>query len=133
MKHQLRSRFDQTYERAIVDRFHKLYYDRGISLRTRWLGTPVQKLPLDLWLMQELIVELRPDLIVETGTAAGGSALFYATVMDVLDHGRIVSVDIDSDPAGRPIRESSTSAARPPTHRSSSSSAHGRQKPRPSS
>jgi cephalosporin hydroxylase len=63
------------------------------------LGTPVLKLPLDLWLFQELIVELRPDLLVETGTFAGGSALYYATVMEAIGAGRVVSIDVDIDPA----------------------------------
>jgi cephalosporin hydroxylase len=63
------------------------------------LGTPVLKLPLDLWLFQELIVELRPDLLVETGTFAGGSALYYATVMEAIGTGRVISIDVDSDPA----------------------------------
>jgi cephalosporin hydroxylase len=83
----------------VCDRFHKLYYDSRAWERTRWLGTPVLKLPFDLWLLQELIVELRPDLIVETGTFAGGSALYYASVMDAIGHGRVVSIDIDDDPA----------------------------------
>jgi cephalosporin hydroxylase len=95
----VRSRLRSLYQDALCDRFHKLYYDSRIWERTRWLGTPVQKLPLDLWLFQELIVELRPDLIIETGTFAGGSALFYASVMDALGDGHIVTVDIDADPA----------------------------------
>lgn len=95
----MKVQLDRAYERALCDRFHKLYYDRGVWLNTRWLATPVQKLPLDLWLFQELIVELRPDLLVETGTLKGGSALFYATVMDALGHGSIVTVDIETDQA----------------------------------
>ena len=95
----LNVQLEQAYERALCDRFHKLYYDTGVWKRTQWLATPVQKLPLDLWLFQELIVELRPDLLIETGTLKGGSALFYATVMDALVHGRIVTVDIEADEA----------------------------------
>src|SRR5580704_14237273 len=57
----------------IIDRFHQIYYDdgpaRGATWRkTTWLGTTVWKCPLDLWLYQELIHRLRPDLIIETGT-----------------------------------------------------------------
>jgi cephalosporin hydroxylase len=44
-------------------------------------------------LYQEIISELRPALVVETGTYMGGSALFMATVMDALDSGRVVSID----------------------------------------
>ena len=55
---------------------------------------PTQKCPLDLWIYQELLYELRPDLIIETGTYSGGSAMYLASICDLLDHGRIVSVDI---------------------------------------
>lgn len=60
VKRALKSRFNRAYERTVIDRFHKPYYNSGIPLHTRWLGTLVQKLPRDLWLMQELIVELAP-------------------------------------------------------------------------
>ena len=90
-------------EREIVDRFHELYYDskERTWANTRWLGTPTQKCPLDLWVYQELLVKLRPDLIVETGTADGGSALYLASMCDLIGNGRIISIDI-ADPGGRP-------------------------------
>jgi len=74
--------------------FHKLYYG------TRWhggpwLGVPTWKCPLDMMVFQELIFERRPDLIIETGTAFGGSALFMASICDLMDHGSIISIDID--------------------------------------
>jgi cephalosporin hydroxylase len=78
--------------------FHRLYYE--LSWRTwtntYWLGVNVYKTPLDLWVYQELIVSLRPQLIVETGTAAGGSALFLATVCDAIGSGEILTVDTES-------------------------------------
>jgi len=60
----------------------------------RWMGRPIWQYPLDAWLMQEVIAELRPDLIVETGTYQGGSAYFFACVCDLLGRGEIVSIDI---------------------------------------
>lgn len=82
--------------RATVDRFHRLYYGHsGRTWRnTRWLDVPLQKCPLDLWVYQELLSEIRPELVVETGTFAGGSALFLASCMDLLGHGRVLSIDI---------------------------------------
>jgi cephalosporin hydroxylase len=62
---------------------------------------PTWKVPLDLWVYQELLWELRPGLVVETGTAHGGSALYLATLCQTLGHGRVVSVDIGHRP-GRP-------------------------------
>lgn len=84
-----------------VERFHRLYYDsKGFGATwddTRWLGVPVLKCPFDLWTYQELVTELRPDLIVETGTYDGGSAFFLASLCDLVGNGEIVSVDIAYD------------------------------------
>jgi cephalosporin hydroxylase len=82
----------------IAASFHRLYHARGSTTynNTRWLGSRVQQLPLDMWVFQEIIYETRPDVIVETGTFHGGSALYYASLFDVLGHGRVVTVDIDA-------------------------------------
>jgi len=80
----------------VVRRFHRLYYmtSRRTWRNTFFLGVPIAKCPLDLWVYQEIINEVRPDLIVETGTAHGGSALYMATLCDLVGRGRVVSVDI---------------------------------------
>lgn len=97
-------RFAETAH-SVSDVFHTLYYAAaargGTWLDTRWLGVPVLKCPLDLWVYQEILFEVRPDLIVETGTAAGGSALYLASLCDVLGAGRIVTIDIEPN-ADRP-------------------------------
>jgi cephalosporin hydroxylase len=54
---------------------------------------PCLKCPLDLWIYQEILWEVRPDLVIETGTHLGGSALFLAGVMDAIGHGEVVSID----------------------------------------
>lgn len=59
-----------------------------------WLGTVVRKLPTDLWTYQEILTERRPDYILETGTWYGGSALFLASVCQLLSHGLVVSIDL---------------------------------------
>ena len=91
-------------ERRVVDAFHRLYYDRHETTwtSTSWLGTIVLKCPLDLWNYQEILVETKPDLIVETGTHLGGSALYMAGVCDLIGSGRIVTVDLVDRP-GRPV------------------------------
>ncbi len=76
----------------VTDEFHRIYM--AAMPKTHWLGVSAVKCPLDLWIYQELIFELKPDLIVECGTASGGSALFLATICDVLNSGRIVTIDI---------------------------------------
>jgi cephalosporin hydroxylase len=89
--------FQRPLEASIVWAFHRLYYNSGSRTwsNTYWLGTQTQKCPLDLWIYQELLNELRPAAIVETGTASGGGALFLASVCDLLGHGEIVTVDIE--------------------------------------
>jgi cephalosporin hydroxylase len=60
-----------------------------------WLGKQIWQPPLDLWTLQEVIVELRPSVLLETGTNQGGSALFYAHLFDSLGSGRVITVDIE--------------------------------------
>jgi cephalosporin hydroxylase len=56
------------------------------------------KLPFDAIVIQEIIAETLPDLIIETGTAKGGSALFYASIMEMLGTlGTVVTIDIISE------------------------------------
>jgi len=91
---------------TIVDEFHRAYYDEPDRTfnDTRWLGVAAQKYPADLWVYQEIICELRPDVIVETGTNWGGSALFMASICELLGHGRIVTVDISDMSPSRATR-----------------------------
>jgi cephalosporin hydroxylase len=86
-------------EKDIIDRFHTLYYNSGARtvLNTYWLGIPVAKCPLDLWIFQEIIFEVKPDIIIECGTSYGGSALFLASLCDVINNGRIITIDIKSE------------------------------------
>jgi cephalosporin hydroxylase len=86
--------------RLTVARFHELYYNsrRRTWKNTPWLGCHAEKCPLDLWIYQEILVETRPDIIIETGTAAGGSALFLASVCDLLGAGAVVTIDVAAGP-----------------------------------
>ena len=61
-----------------------------------WLGIPVMKTPGDMWMMQQVIAEIRPDFIIEAGTWRGGSALYYAHTLDALelDDARIITIDV---------------------------------------
>lgn len=87
---------------VIAQRFHRLYYNRPDTWRTtHWFGQRLLKNPMDLWTYQELITELAPDLIVETGTFEGGSAYYFAMLMDLICHGEIVTIDIEPRPGYR--------------------------------
>ena len=70
--------------------------DHEYSYHFRWLGLPIIQYPQDVIAMQELIWQIKPDAIVETGIARGGSLIFYASMLHVLDQGGIVvGIDID--------------------------------------
>jgi cephalosporin hydroxylase len=81
-------------QQHIRDEFHRVYYGPLRWPPAFWLGTEILKCPFDLWMYQEILFERQPDLIIETGTAHGGSALFLAGICDLLKHGQVVSVDI---------------------------------------
>lgn len=63
-----------------------------------YLGVHIQKNPMDLWMMQQLIYEVRPDVIVETGSLEGGSALYWAHILDGmgLTDSRVITIDIEN-------------------------------------
>lgn len=88
----------------VSKQFARLYYGRVEStvFGTKFLGVQTLKYPTDLWVYQEIISETLPDLIIETGTWHGGSALYLATVCDAIGHGRVISVDTDP---GKPLPE----------------------------
>lgn len=81
----------------ISQRFHDLYWNTGTWNWTFWQGVPTLKCPLDLWIYQELLWLLRPRLVVELGTWAGGTATFLANMMDIYGADadcRVLTVDI---------------------------------------
>lgn len=81
---------------TFIDEYHKLYDKAKIWSENYWLKIPCWKLPMDMQVVQELIVKTRPDYIVETGTAYGGSAAFYASICELIDHGKVITIDIEN-------------------------------------
>ncbi|MBI4478826.1 MAG: class I SAM-dependent methyltransferase [Acidobacteria bacterium] len=77
----------------------KSMWNASLWKQVRWLGVPVLQWPTDLILMQELIAESRPRVIVETGLYLGGTAVYYASLLDLLGiDGRVISIDIQIHP-----------------------------------
>lgn len=66
-----------------------------------WLGRPVIQLPEDMLRIQEVIYDIKPDVIVETGVAHGGSLVFYASLCAAIGKGRVIGVDIEIRPHNR--------------------------------
>ena len=65
------------------------------SYNFTWMGRPIIQYPQDMLAMQELIWEIQPDLIIETGIAHGGSLIFYASIMELIGKGKVLGIDID--------------------------------------
>jgi len=88
-------RFDYNLrQKAWTEYYNSLIWDKNIT----WMGILTQKHPCDLWIYQEIIYKKRPDIIIETGTLNGGSALFMANICDVLNNGIVMTIDINSKP-----------------------------------
>jgi cephalosporin hydroxylase len=68
------------------------------------MGVMVWKYPQDMWIFQEIIFETRPDVIIECGTGLGGSALFLASICDLVGNGQILTIDRRSV-EGRPVHD----------------------------
>ena len=66
-----------------------------------WLGRPIIQLPEDLLRIQEVIYSVKPDVLIETGVAHGGSLIFYASLFEALGRGHVIGIDIEIRPQNR--------------------------------
>jgi cephalosporin hydroxylase len=85
----------QAYRRWLVDEYHKYYYCSGRWQRTSWLGVDAKQCAEDLIVLQQVIWDTKPDLVIETGTFNGGTAYFFGTLFDQIGAGEILTIDID--------------------------------------
>ena len=65
------------------------------SYNFKWLGRPIIQYPQDIIAMQEIIWDIKPDLIIETGIAHGGSLILYASLLELIGNGEVLGIDID--------------------------------------
>lgn len=65
------------------------------SYNFSWMGRPIIQYPQDMIAMQELIWQVQPDLLIETGIAHGGSLIYYASLMELIGKGEVLGIDID--------------------------------------
>jgi cephalosporin hydroxylase len=82
------------------------------SYNFAWMGLPIIQYPQDIVAMQEIIWRVRPDLIIETGVARGGSLVYYASLLELIGNGRVIGIDIDIRPHNRAAIESHPMAKR---------------------
>lgn len=87
-------------EEGATNAFHEAYYDAWLArqgaMDLAWFGFRTMKSPMDMWMYQEILAETKPDLVVECGTAFGGSSLYLASLLDVLGRGEVVTIDIQA-------------------------------------
>lgn len=83
---------------AISAAYLRCGWDNKYVYSFSWLGRPIIQLPDDAFRLQELIYSLKPDVIVETGVAHGGSVIMYASICKLMDHGRVIGVELELRP-----------------------------------
>jgi cephalosporin hydroxylase len=86
---------------ALTQQWVRVGWSQKYSYGFTWLGRPVIQLPEDLVRIQEIIWRTRPDVIVETGVAHGGSLVFYASLFELMRNGLVIGVDIEIRPHNR--------------------------------
>ena len=83
------------------------------SYNFTWMGRPIIALPQDMIAMQEIIWEVKPDLIIETGVAHGGSIIYYASLLELIGNdGLVIGIDIDIRKHNRELIEAHPMAKR---------------------
>lgn len=86
---------DDAEFRALSTRWRTMALERKYMNNFSWLGRPMIQLPMDAMAMQELIWAVKPDLVIETGVAHGGSVVLSASMLELLGHGEVLGVDIE--------------------------------------
>lgn len=82
------------------------------SYNFSWLGVPIIQYPQDMIAMQEIIWDIKPDLIIETGIAHGGSIIYYASLLEMIGNGCVLGIDIDIRQHNRKVIENHPMAKR---------------------
>lgn len=93
--------------------FTRLSLKSGYSYNFSWLGRPIIQYPQDIVALQEVIWDVKPRLIIETGVAHGGSAIFHASILELIgEPGKVLAIDIDIRAHNRPLIEGHPMAER---------------------
>lgn len=79
----------------------KIGWSQKYSYSFSWLGRPIIQMPEDIIRIQEVIYSVKPDVIIETGIAHGGSLIFYAGLCKAMGKGKVIGIDIEIRPQNR--------------------------------
>jgi cephalosporin hydroxylase len=81
--------------KIVAHEWLRLCWNQDYTYTFSWLGIPIIQLPDDMFRIQEVIYDLQPDLIIETGVAHGGSLIYYASLLHSIGKGHVVGIDIE--------------------------------------
>lgn len=98
--------------KALSNAWRVMALEKNYMNNFSWLGRPMIQLPMDAMAMQEIIWAVKPDLIIETGVAHGGSLMLSASILELIGYGEVVGVDIDIRAHNREAIESHPLAKR---------------------
>jgi cephalosporin hydroxylase len=97
--------------RVLSDLWVRVGWNQKYSYSFSWFGRPIMQLPEDMVRIQEVIHRVKPDVIIETGIAHGGSLIFYASILKAMGDGttagsgKVVGIDIEIRPHNRAALE----------------------------
>lgn len=91
---------DAAFE-LLSDLWVKVGWNQKYTYTFSWMGRPIIQLPEDVMRIQEVIYRLRPDCLIETGVAHGGSLILYASLFKTMGKGRVIGIDVEIRPANR--------------------------------
>ena len=86
---------ENTSLKSSANLFNDISNKEKYSYNFSWMGRPIIQYPQDIVAMQELIWQIKPDLIIETGIAHGGSLILYASILELIGKGEVLGIDID--------------------------------------
>ena len=93
------------YSREAFERISRQWVRTGWNQKYQytfsWMGRPIIQLPEDMIRTQEVIYRVKPDVIIETGVAHGGSLIYYASLCKAMGKGRVIGIDIEIRPHNR--------------------------------
>ena len=80
---------------VVSDAWLRVGWDTKYVYTFTWFGRPIIQLPEDMFRIQEVIYQVKPDVIIETGIAHGGSLVFYASLCKSMNHGKVIGIDVE--------------------------------------
>ena len=96
----------------ISDQWLKVGWNQKYPYTFSWMGRPIIQLPEDMVRTQEVIYRVKPDVVIETGVAHGGSLIYYASLLKAMEKGRVIGIDIEIRPHNRAAIEAHEMADR---------------------